>query len=84
LPEVSRLWATRQGLCVRRQDERHCGISDTNFSTIAAGAAIDSCSGGDYLHLRPILTYGPANMAVSWRGGLNPIALPPIEDRMRA
>jgi hypothetical protein len=40
------------------------------------------CCGSD--RLRPILTYGPANMPISWRDGLNSIALPPIEDRMRA
>jgi hypothetical protein len=28
---VGRLWATRQGSCVRRQDALHRGIIDTNF-----------------------------------------------------
>ena len=28
---VGRLWATRQGSCLRRQDALHRGISDTNF-----------------------------------------------------
>ena len=31
VPRVSRLWATRQGSCMRPQDARHRGISGTNF-----------------------------------------------------
>jgi hypothetical protein len=31
VPGVGMLWATRQGSCLRRQDARHRGISDTNF-----------------------------------------------------